>query len=378
MRRRDRISPFIVMDVLSEARKYEDVIHLEIGEPDLDPPPKVLEALERAVKERRYFYTPALGIPELRERIAQFYKEKYGVEVSPERVVVTTGTSGAFLVAYAILLEAGEKVAIADPSYPCYRNFAHLLEIFPELIPVSKETNYEIRPEMLRGKKVKAVHISSPANPTGTLYSEETLRELSDFCEREGVYLISDEIYHGLVYEGRERTALEFTERAVVINGFSKSFCMPGFRIGWMVLPKELVRYAEVVIQNVFISAPTLSQFAALEAFDYEYLEKVRSTFAERRRVLYEGLKDLFEIDALPRGAFYLWVKISRYSKDSFEFAKKLLKEARVAVTPGIDFGKNRTSEYIRFAYTREKEELREAVGRIEEFLRDNFPGEFE
>ena len=378
MRRRDRISPFIVMDVLSEARKYEDVIHLEIGEPDLDPPPKVLEALERAVKERRYFYTPALGIPELRERIAQFYKEKYGVEVSPERVVVTTGTSGAFLVAYAILLEAGEKVAIADPSYPCYRNFAHLLEIFPELIPVSKETNYEIRPEMLRGKKVKAVHISSPANPTGTLYSEETLRELSDFCEREGVYLISDEIYHGLVYEGRERTALEFTERAVVINGFSKSFCMPGFRIGWMVLPKELVRYAEVVIQNVFISAPTLSQFAALEAFDYEYLEKVRSTFAERRRVLYEGLKDLFEIDALPRGAFYLWVKISRYSKDSFEFAKKLLKEARVAVTPGVDFGRNRTSEYIRFAYTREKEELREAVGRIEEFLRDNFPGEFE
>ncbi len=366
------------MDVLSEARKYEDVIHLEIGEPDLDPPPKVLEALERAVKERRYFYTPALGIPELRERIAQFYKEKYGVEVSPERVVVTTGTSGAFLVAYAILLEAGEKVAIADPSYPCYRNFAHLLEIFPELIPVSKETNYEIRPEMLRGKKVKAVHISSPANPTGTLYSEETLRELSDFCEREGVYLISDEIYHGLVYEGRERTALEFTERAVVINGFSKSFCMPGFRIGWMVLPKELVRYAEVVIQNVFISAPTLSQFAALEAFDYEYLEKVRSTFAERRRVLYEGLKDLFEIDALPRGAFYLWVKISRYSKDSFEFAKKLLKEARVAVTPGVDFGRNRTSEYIRFAYTREKEELREAVGRIEEFLRDNFPGEFE
>ena len=378
MRRRDRISPFIVMDVLSEARKYEDVIHLEIGEPDLDPPPKVLEALERAVKERRYFYTPALGIPELRERIAQFYKEKYGVEVSPERVVVTTGTSGAFLVAYAILLEAGEKVAIADPSYPCYRNFAHLLEIFPELIPVSKETNYEIRPEMLRGKKVKAVHISSPANPTGTLYSEETLRELSDFCEREGIYLISDEIYHGLVYEGRERTALEFTERAVVINGFSKSFCMPGFRIGWMVLPKELVRYAEVVIQNVFISAPTLSQFAALEAFDYEYLEKVRSTFAERRRVLYEGLKDLFEIDALPRGAFYLWVKISRYSKDSFEFAKKLLKEARVAVTPGVDFGRNRTSEYIRFAYTREKEELREAVGRIEEFLRDNFPGEFE
>ncbi|MDQ7037905.1 MAG: pyridoxal phosphate-dependent aminotransferase [Aquificota bacterium] len=371
MLRRDRISPFIVMDILAEAQKDPEVIHLEIGEPDLDPPPGAVEALERAVKERRYFYTPALGLWDLRERIADFYREKYGVEVKPERIAVTTGTSGAFLVAYSVLLEPGDRIAIADPSYPCYRNFAHVVGAVTEAIPVSKETDYEIRPDMLRGKRIKALHISSPANPTGTLYSEKTLKELADFCEREGVFLISDEIYHGLVYEGKERTALEFTDRVVVINGFSKFFCMPGFRIGWMVLPEDLIRYAEVVIQNVFISAPTLSQYAALGAFDYTYLEKVRSVFAERRKVLYEGLRDLFDIDAIPSGAFYLWARISRYSKDSYSFARRLLKEAKVAVTPGVDFGKNRTEEYIRFAYTRDVEELREAVRRIKEFLRN-------
>ncbi len=370
MHRRDRLSPFIVMDLLAEAQRIGDVVHLEIGEPDLDPPPRVLEALERAVKERKYFYTPSLGIPELRERIAQFYGEKYGVDISPERVVITTGTSGAFLVAYAVTLNQGDRIALADPSYPCYRNFAHLLDVEPEFIPVSRETNYEIRPEMLKGRKVKAVHISSPANPTGTLYSGETLKDLADYCEREGIYLISDEIYHGLVYEGKEHTALEFSDRAIVINGFSKFFCMPGFRIGWMILPEDLVRYAEIVIQNVFISAPTLSQYAALEAFDYDYLAKVRETFNRRREVLYEGLKDLFEIETSPQGAFYIWARISRYSKDSYEFSLELLRKARVAVTPGVDFGRNGTEEFVRFAYTKDEETLKEGIERIRSFLK--------
>ena len=370
MHRRDKLSPFIVMDLLAEAQKLGDVVHLEIGEPDLDPPPGVVEALEKAIKEKKYFYTPSLGLTELRERIADFYNKKYGVSVPPERVVITTGTSGAFLVAYAITLNPGERIALADPSYPCYRNFAHLLDIKPEFIPVSKETNYEIRPEMLRGKKIKAVHISSPSNPTGTLYSEETLKELADYCERKGVYLISDEIYHGLVYEGKECTALEFSERAIVINGFSKFFCMPGFRIGWMILPEDLVRSAEIVIQNVFISAPTLSQYAAVEAFDYDYLERVRETFKRRRRILYEGLKNLFEIDAPPQGAFYIWANVSKYSEDSYRFSLDLLREARVAVTPGVDFGRNRTKEYVRFAYTKDENTLREGVDRIREFLK--------
>ena len=369
MQRKDKLTTFIVMDILSEAKKYEGVIHLEIGEPDLDPSPKVLEALERAIKERKYFYTPALGLYELRERVAEFYRKKYGVEISPERIAVTTGTSGAFLVAYAITLNAGDRIALADPSYPCYKNFAHLLDIEPEFIPVSKETDYEIRADMLEGREVRALHISSPANPTGNLYSKETLKELADYCERKGIYLISDEIYHGLVYEGKEHTALEFSERAIVINGFSKFLCMPGFRIGWMVLPEDLVRHAEIVIQNVFISAPTLSQYAALEAFDWEYLEKVRETFARRREVLYEGLKYIFDIDAEPQGAFYLWANVGKYTKDSYDFSLKLLREAKVAVTPGIDFGKNRTNEYIRLAYTREEEELREGIERIKEFI---------
>ncbi len=371
MHRRDKLSPFIVMDILKTAQKYEDVIHLEIGEPDLDPSPRVLEALERAIRERKYFYTPALGLWELREKIAEFYKRKYGVDVSPERVAVTTGTSGAFLVAYAVTLNAGDRIALGDPSYPCYKNFAHLLDIEPHFVPLSPQTNYEIRADMLKDAEVKAVHISSPANPTGNLYSEDTLRELSDYCEEEGIYLISDEIYHGLVYEGREHTALEFSDRAIVINGFSKYFCMPGFRIGWAVLPPELVRYAEVVIQNVFISAPTLSQYAALEAFDYDYLERVRETFGRRRKVLYEGLKELFSIDAKPQGAFYLWADISRYSQDSYSFVMEMLKKARVAVTPGTDFGKNRTNLYIRLSYTKEEKLLREAVERIRKFLEE-------
>jgi aspartate/methionine/tyrosine aminotransferase len=370
MRRRDKISPFIVMDILREAKKRDDVIHLEIGEPDLDPPPKVIELLKRGIDERRYFYTPALGLPELRERIALYYEEKYGVSISPERVVITTGTSGAFLVAYSILLEQGDPIALADPSYPCYKNFAHLLCTEPVFIKVFPENNYQIRPEDLKGTSVKAVHLSSPANPTGTLYDAENLRSLADWCEEAGVSLISDEIYHGLVYEGRERTALEFSDRAVVISGFSKYFCMPGFRIGWMILPEDLVRDAEKVIQNVFISAPTLSQYCALGAFDYEYLAKVRETFLERRNVLYEGLKDVFEIEAEPQGAFYLWARIDEYSRDSYEFSMRLLREAGVAVTPGVDFGKNDTDRFIRLAYTREVSELERAVERIRNYLR--------
>ncbi len=369
MNRRDKLSPFIVMDILSEAQRYDDVIHLEIGEPDLDPPPRVLEALERAVKDRRYFYTPALGLRELREKVAEFYHVKYGVDISPDRIAITTGTSGAFLIAYSVVLNAGDKIALADPSYPCYKNFAHLLDVNPLFVSVSKDTNYEIRPEHLEGKKIKAVHVSSPSNPTGTVYSEESLRSLAEFCEREGIYLISDEIYHGLVYDGKEHTALEFSDRAIVINGFSKYFCMPGFRIGWMVLPEELVRPAEIVIQNVFISAPTLSQYSALEAFDYQYLDRVRTIFKERRDLLYSGIKELLPVDASPQGAFYLWADVSKYSDDSYDFSLRLLREAKVAVTPGVDFGQNNTNRYIRLAYTRDKRELEEAVVRIREFI---------
>ena len=370
MQRRDKITPFIVMDILREAREYDNVIHLEIGEPDLDPSPRVLDALRKAVDDRKYFYTPALGLWELREKIAQHYETFYGVSIDPERVAITTGTSGAFLVAYSILLDAGGRIALSDPSYPCYKNFAHLLDIEPVFVNVSADTGFQVYPSMLDGLEVQALHISSPSNPTGTLYSEDVLRELILWCERKGVYLISDEIYHGLVYEGEQTTAIGLSDKAVVVNGFSKFFCMPGFRIGWMILPEELIRDAEKVIQNVFISAPTLSQYCALEAFDYDYLEEVKNTFEERRKVLYEGLKDIFDIPTSPQGAFYIWADVSRYTDNSYEFALRLLREARVAVTPGVDFGRNNTEKFIRLAYTRDVKELEEAVERIRSFLK--------
>ncbi len=363
------ISPFIVMDLLKEAQSIPDVVHLEIGEPDLKPPPEVIERLNFAIENGLFNYTPALGMWELRERIAKHYWDYYRVDVSPDRIVVTTGTSGAFLVVYSILLEPSDSIALADPSYPCYKNFAGLLGINPVFINVDASTNYQITPEKLENLDIKAVHISSPANPTGTLYDEENLRNLCEYCRERGIYLISDEIYHGLVYEKKEKTVLEFWDKAIVVNGFSKFFCMPGFRLGWMVLPEELVRPAEVVIQNVFISAPTLSQYAALGAFDYEYLSQVRQTFKRRRDLLYEGVKDIFGIDAKPEGAFYLWADVSKYTQDSYQFAFRLLKQAKVALTPGVDFGKNNTHKFVRLAYTRKQEELRLAIERLKEYL---------
>jgi aspartate/methionine/tyrosine aminotransferase len=368
MDRVGRMSPFIVMDILREAQRRGDVIHMEIGEPDLDPPPGVLEELQRAIRDRKYFYTPSLGLMELRERVAEFYYKRYGVEVEPSRVVITTGTSGAFLVAYSVLMNQGEKVLLPDPSYPCYKNFAHLLDIEPVFAPVGRDSGYQILPDMLR-EDVKAIHISSPSNPTGNLYEVENLKELIHRCEEMGIHFISDEIYHGLVYEGKEHTALEFSQEAIVINGFSKYFCMPGFPLGWLILPERLVRKAEIVIQNVFISAPTLSQYAALGAFDYDFLHRVRETFRERRDLLYGALKEMFEIDAKPQGAFYIWAKIDRYAEDSYRFSLELLRNAGVAITPGVDFGKNNTHKYVRFSYTKDKEHLREGIRRLRDYL---------
>ena len=371
MGRLDRVSPFIVMDILKKAQDMGDVVHMEIGEPDLEPSPSVLEALERAIKEKRFYYTPSLGLWELRERIAQHYYQYYGINVSPSRVVITTGTSGAFLVVYAILMDAGQKVVLSDPSYPCYKNFAHVLNIEPVFTSVDKSTGYQITMDHLREVgDFTTVHISSPANPTGTLYRDENLKSLIEYCEEKGKYFISDEIYHGLVYDRKERTALEFSERAIVINGFSKAFCMPGFRLGWVILPDEgMVRKAELLLQNLFISAPTLSQYSALGAFDYEYLERVRETYRRRRDLLYQELKDIFDIDAPPEGAFYLWARVERYGLDGYSLSQKLLKEAKVAVTPGVDFGNNNTDKYIRISFAKDGGTLQEGAIRIRDYF---------
>lgn len=358
------------MDILDKARRMKDVVHLEIGEPDLEPPPGVLEAFARAVKDGKYKYTSALGLMELRETIAEYYQKRYKMDIVPQQVAITPGTSGAFLVVYAMLMDKGQKVILSDPSYPCYKNFAYFLDAQPLFVPVHAENRYCIDVhELDTSPDVKALQISSPSNPLGNIYSRDKLNEITKYARRENITVISDEIYHGLVYDEKEHSALEFDDNVIVINGFSKYYCMTGFRVGWMILPEKLVRKAEMVIQNVFIAANTPAQYAALAAFDEDYLGKVRDTFRERRDYLYSELINMFTIPLMPEGAFYIWAGIERYGMNSSEFVEMLLEKARVAITPGIDFGICGTERYVRFAFTRPVEELQEGVRRMKEFL---------
>ncbi|KJU85988.1 class I and II aminotransferase [Candidatus Magnetobacterium bavaricum] len=387
LNRLDDIAPFMAMDIARQGRQFPDTVHMELGEPDLSPPPAVVEGVQRAMTDNRYAYTPALGLRELREEIAQHYNYKYGVDVSPDRVIVTPGTSGAFLVALGIVLNAGDILCLPDPSYPCYKNFAHYLDITPTFISVGKDTSFEITPEALQhAKDIKALLISSPANPTGRLYDKANLKALIEHCNNSGVTFVSDEIYHGLVYGATEHTALEFSDDVIVINGFSKSFCMPGFRIGWMIVPEAWVRRAEIVISSIFIAANTIAQYAACEAFDYAWLADINKTFAARRDFLYGGLQGLVDLPVLPDGAFYVWADISRYITgtqrhsdggshvDSVAFANALLQSRHVAITPGIDFGRNATSHHVRLTYTSPIDVLQRGIDGIKSFIGESLP----
>ncbi|MEN8218292.1 MAG: aminotransferase class I/II-fold pyridoxal phosphate-dependent enzyme [Pseudomonadota bacterium] len=371
MSRLDNITPFLVMDVLRQAQSISDVIHFEVGEPDIPPSPKVIEAMVNATIDRKIRYTESLGLLALREKIAVFYQDRYQVDISPDQIVLTVGTSGAFLITYAILLNAGDKLLLTDPAYPCYKNFSYILDLQPVFVPIDKSTGYQLTVEHLKAyQDIKAVQISSPSNPIGNVYNKAALKALIDYCENQGIYFISDEIYHGLVYGKTAHTALEFSDNAIVINGFSKYFCLPGLRLGWVILPPKLVRSAEIVMQNLYISAPTLSQYGALEAFDEEHLNRIAQTYENRRNYLYGELSQLFTIDAKPEGAFYIWADISRYSMDSLKFSQLLLDKIHIATTSGVDFGNNQTNKYIRFAYTRELEHLKEGVERLKNFLK--------
>ncbi len=359
------------MDILARARTMPDAIHMEVGEPDLPPSMRVKEAYIKAIRDNQFHYTPAKGLKELRERIAEYYQKKYNVSVSPERIIITPGTSGAFMVVFALLTDMEKRLLLSDPSYPCYKNFAYFLETEPVFIPVGKDTNYEISPEMAKSlNNIGALVASSPANPVGNLYREETTRQLLRLSEEKDFWFISDEIYHGLVYDKQERTALEYSDRVIVINSFSKYFCMPGFRVGWMILPGELVRRAEIIVQNIFIAVNTPAQYAALEAFNDECLQFVKRTFRQRRDFLYNEIKNILTVDAVPDGAFYIWADISRYSNDSMGFCQRVLDEKGVALTPGSDFGRNKTEHYIRFAYTQDISKLKIGIERLKDFLR--------
>jgi aspartate/methionine/tyrosine aminotransferase len=277
------------------------------------------------------------------------------------------------MVVFALLTDRQKRPILSDPSYPCYKNFAYFLETEPIFVNIGKDTGYEISPDVVKSlKDIGALVASSPSNPVGNLYRKETISELIRLSEEKGFWFVSDEIYHGLVYDKQVHTALEFSDRVIVINGFSKYFCMPGFRVGWMILPEELVRSAEIIVQNIFISANTPAQYAALEAFNDEYLQYVKNTFRQRRDFLYNELKDVFTIDAVPQGAFYIWADISHYSNDSMKFCQRLLEEKAVALTPGVDFGRNQTEHYVRFAYTQELSKLETGVKRLKEFLKNN------
>jgi len=364
-----KMSSFIVMDIVRDALRYDDAVHFEVGQPDLPPSLKVKEALHRAIEDNRFSYTESLGLLELREKIAKEYEKTYDFKVDPKQIFLTPGTSGAFLIAYSLTLKHSYKLGLSDPSYPCYKNFAHMLDIEPVFMPIDKDGDFELHVEDLRAKNLDALQISSPSNPTGNIYKRENLKELVEYCDRQNIAFISDELYHGLTYEDEASCALEFSDNAYVINGFSKYYCVPGNRLGWIIVPKNKLKEAEILCQNLFISAPTLSQYGALEAFDDEYQKMVKVEFKKRRDYLFDELSQIFEIDAAPQGAFYLWANVSKYSNDSFAFAKELLEKIHIAATPGVDFGKNGTNKYVRFAYTRSIEHMAEGVKRLREYL---------
>ncbi len=377
--KRSNVPPFIVMDVMAAVAALEakgrHVVHMEVGQP-AQPAPATALAAARAALSQRIGYTETLGIPTLRRRIAQHYSQAYGYDLDPGRVVVTTGSSGGFILAFLSLFEPGDRVALANPGYPPYRHILSALGCEPVLIETSAKTRWVLSPEALieahRKAPLAGLLVASPANPTGTMMDAASLQRLIATAEAEGIKVISDEIYHGLDYAYAAETAVKLSERALVINSFSKYFCMTGWRIGWMVVPEALVRTVERLQQNLAISVPTLSQIAAEAAFDgAQEMEAVKHGYEENRRILTEGLPRAGLDEFLPvDGAFYLYANIARFSDDSLDFAKRMLNEAGVAATPGLDFDPVDGKHYLRFCYAGSGEEMHEAVKRIGDWLK--------
>jgi aspartate/methionine/tyrosine aminotransferase len=376
--RLNKMTPFYVMELLEQAQAMEargaHIVHMEIGEPDFPTPVQVKEAAIEALRSDRTFYTHSLGIPELRKMIANYYQQKEGVRISPERVVITNGTSGAFLLLFAVLLEKGGILALSDPGYPCYKNFATLFDAEIRSLPVTAESYFAVTEQQLTasGKTPDLLIISNPANPTGAVTHEDTILSLGRTMEKNGGVFVADEIYRGLVYGRPVRTALALSDRIVVVDGFSKVFAMTGWRLGWMVVPEELVRPIQIVAQNVFISPPTLSQYAAVKAFDSaREIEHMRKAYEQRRDFLLPVLRKLgFSIPLDPEGAFYVYAGIEHWGMDSREFADRALKEAKVALTPGYDFGSFRAGEHVRFSYATNIEKLRLGCERLAIWLK--------
>jgi aspartate/methionine/tyrosine aminotransferase len=374
------IAPFEVMEIQTLARALEaqgrDVIHLEIGEPDFTTPAPVVEAARRALEAKPMFYTSALGIPELREAISRFYRDRYGVDVPAGRIAVTAGSSAALLLAFGVLLDPGDEVLLSDPGYPCNRHFVHALGGHPRLVPTDSRSRYQLTPELAEeawAPRTRIAMVASPSNPSGTLVEPGEIAALASLARERGAAVLVDEIYHGLTYGRDARTALEAGDDVFVINSFSKYFQMTGWRLGWLVAPQAYVREIEKLAQNLYISPSTIAQHAALAAFAPEtiaILEARRHELQSRRDYLLPALEALgFRIGVKPEGAFYVYAECSALSGDSFALAREALAKAGVAFTPGKDFGFNAPERHIRIAYTQPVARLEEAVDRLRGFL---------
>lgn len=374
------IEPFHVMDVQNRAHDLEAagrrIVHMEIGQPDFPAPPRVAEAAIEAIRSRRLGYTDSVGIAQLRQAISDHYRERLSASVPPSRIVITAGASGAFLLALGALVNPGDEILMPDPCYPCNRHFVRLFDGRPRAIPVDETCSYQLTAADVRSnwsEATRGVLLASPSNPTGTSIPRDELRAIVESVRGSGGFVVMDEIYQGLVYDGTPSTVLDFADDVFVVNSFSKYFCMTGWRLGWIVVPESHVREIEKLAQNAFICPSAPAQYAALAAFLPEtltVLEQRRAEFKRRRDFMVPALRRLgFRIPLVPQGAFYIYAGCEEFSKDSVRFALRILEEAGVAITPGLDFGTNSPERHVRFAYTRALEDLEEGVESIARML---------
>lgn len=379
-RRMERIVPFYVMDLLAKAKQMESggrsVVHMEVGEPDFAAPPAVVAAGKAALDAGKTGYTPATGIPELRQAIAAHYRDRFGLAVEPGRIIVTPGSSGGLQLLMGVLINPGQEVLMTDPGYPCNKNFVEFVSGVPVSLPVGPETDYQLTADMVEQawtERTRAVMVASPANPTGTVLPREELRRIHQVVRARGGVLIVDEIYQGLIYELTPYSALDIADDIFVINSFSKYFGMTGWRLGWIVAPPAIVDHIDCLAQNIFLSCSAPAQYAALQAFSPGCLaifEERRQAFRQRRDFLLPALQRIgFSIPVTPGGAFYLYADCSGLTDDSFAFAYDLLAKEGVAITPGKDFGAHRCAQHIRFSYTNNIDNMAEGVRRIERYL---------
>lgn len=373
----DQMAPFMVMEVLEKAQAMQkqgiDVIHLEVGEPDFHLPAPIAEAACQAYRENRTHYTHSLGDPELRDAISAFYKREYHVDVDPNQILVTSGSSPSILLTLLTLCDAGDEILMSNPGYPCYRNFALASRATPKDIPIYAKNGFQFDPEDVKAAitpRTRGIFVNSPMNPCGVLVKDEVYEGLAKL----GVPILSDEIYHGLVYEGRARSVLEFTDNAFVLNGFSKRFAMTGLRLGYLIAPKQYMRALQILQQNLFICASSSAQragIAALNGSADKEIAKMRDTYNQRRIFMLKRLKEIgFGIQAEPKGAFYIFADASKFTNDSYNFSFEVLENAHVGITPGVDFG-TAGEGFVRFSYANSIENIEEGLNRLEHYLKN-------